>query len=345
MPNINPVAFSLFGLSVNWYGIIIAFATLLAIILCSNEAKRIGLNPDSIIDLALLCIPIAIVFARIYYVVFEWDTFNTGSFIDFLKNAVNVRSGGLAIYGAVIGGLIAVFVYSRWKKIAFWKLVDIIAPSLILAQGLGRWGNFFNQEAYGNVITNPAWQFFPAAVFIPATGNWHMATFFYESIWCILAFFVLFWFQRKSKKSGNVFALYLVLYGFERMIVEGWRMDSLWWGSFRVSQVLSGIMFAAGLIYLLVQHFRAKNLPHNADDRQSIIAPTEDISNAETEAEEPEKTDISAHEAATYDIAGDETGGDTASFEINEGENLWAQEADEHSYKEDSSLAAETDDN
>jgi phosphatidylglycerol:prolipoprotein diacylglycerol transferase len=330
MPNISPIAFNLFGLSVNWYGIIIAFATLLAIILCSKEAKRIGLNPDSIIDLALLCIPIAIVFARIYYIVFEWDTFYTGSFVGFLKNAVNIRSGGLAIYGAVIGGLIAVFIYSRWKKIAFWKLVDIVAPSLILAQGLGRWGNFFNQEAYGNIISSPAWQFFPLAVFIPATGNWHMATFFYESIWCILAFFVLFWFQRRSKKNGNVFALYLVLYGFERMIVEGWRMDSLWWGSFRVSQVLSGVMFAAGLIYLLVQRFRAKDLTQQADDQEKVIIPLAQ-DDQEPEADKP----VSEEAVEEAPLADEAEKIDETIFEIKEGENLWAQEADEHAYNED----------
>ncbi len=330
MPNVNPIAFNLFGLSVNWYGIIIAFATLLAILLCSKEAKRVGLNPDSIVDLALLCIPIAIVFARIYYIVFEWGTFYSGSFVGFLKNAVNIRSGGLAIYGAIIGGLLAVFIYSRWKKIAFWKLVDIIVPSLILAQGLGRWGNFFNQEAYGNVITNPAWQFFPAAVFIPATGNWHMATFFYESAWCILAFFVLLWFQRRSKRNGNVFALYLVLYGFERMIVEGWRMDSLWWGSFRVSQVLSGVMFAAGLIYLLVQHFRGKDLPQQADEQQELAASVEE-SESETEAEAEAEAEEPAEDEARAEAAVED---ELPVFNINEGENMWAQEADEHAYDE-----------
>ena len=342
MPNVNPVAFTIFGLSVNWYGIIIAAATFLAIILSSKEAKRVGVNPDNIIDLSLLCIPLAIVFARIYYIVFEWNTFYTGNFTEFLKNAVNIRAGGIAIYGAIIGGLLAVFIYCKWKKLSFWKIVDIIIPSLILAQGLGRWGNFFNQEAYGNIITNPSWQFFPAAVFIPATGNWHMATFFYESIWCILAFFALSLYQRKSKNDGNVFALYLVVYGFERMIVEGFRMDSLWWGPFRVSQVLSGVMLVCGGAYLVYEYMKRKKLPAEAltmgdTGEKAAAAVTKETEEEIIEADEGnEPTEIieEGTAAKAQEALADETAADDDDIISETGENLWAQDAEAYVYDE-----------
>jgi len=301
MQNIDPVAFRLFGFSVNWYGIIIAAATLLAIFLVMREAKRKGIKEDDVIDLALLCIPLAIVGARLYYVAFEWDMF-AGGYDSFswqavggvLWNIVDIRSGGLAIYGSVIGGLIAVFIFSKWKKIGFLRIVDMAAPALILAQALGRWGNFFNQEAYGQIISNLRWQFFPVAVYISATGHWHMATFFYESIWCFLSFILLYIYQRHSKKDGNVFALYLVLYGFERMIVEGFRLDSLYVGDVRVSQILSAVVFVAAGIYLLAQYVRASKglkeklaAAHAAQEDPALKVVQEDAESAETSGTEP----------------------------------------------------------
>lgn len=242
----NPVAFTIFGISVNWYGILIAAAVLLAIWLSGRAAKRQGYDPDIIIDCALLAVPLGVIGGRLYYVIFEWEQYSGD-----LMRIFDIRSGGLAIYGAVIMGMVAVWIFSKWKKIPFFKVVDFIVPSLILAQGIGRWGNFFNQEAFGELVTNPSLQFFPYAVYISALGQWHQATFFYESVWCIAMFFVLWAYQRRTTKDGNVFALYLVVYGFERMIVEGMRTDSLYLGGMRVSQVLSAIVFLAAGLYLL----------------------------------------------------------------------------------------------
>lgn len=242
----NPVAFTIFGLSINWYGIFIATAVLLAIYLSGQAAKRRGYDSDIIVDCALLVVPMGVIGGRLYYVIFEWEQYSSD-----LLRIFDLRSGGLAIYGAVILGMVAVLIYSKWKKIPFFRMVDFIVPSLILAQGIGRWGNFFNQEAYGALVTNPSLQFFPYAVYIEAVGQWYQATFFYESAWCLAMFFVLYAYQKRTKKDGNVFALYLVVYGFERMIVEGMRSDSLYLGGMRVSQVLSAVIFIGAGIYLL----------------------------------------------------------------------------------------------
>lgn len=269
---INPVAFSIFGHDIRWYGIIIAIGLLLGILLAMHHAKREGQNPDSVLDLALIVVPIAVIFARIYYVVFQWgavygppygvpDAYGqVRSFWDVFA----IWKGGLAIYGAVIGGLLGAWIYVKFvnKKIKLLPLLDILAPSLILGQAIGRWGNFVNQEAFGNAVANPSWQWFPAAVYItnPQTlpagqqPGWFMATFFYESMWNFIIFaFLYFYFKNsKSRKTGNVFWFYLLLYGFGRLIIEGLRTDSLMLGDMRISQWLSGLLVIASACILLM---------------------------------------------------------------------------------------------
>ncbi len=259
---IDPIAlqFPLFGrtIAIHWYGVIIAAGLLLAILLAMSHTKRAGHNPDIVLDLALIVVPLAVIGARIYYVIPMWDELYAGG--PFWK-VFAVWEGGLAIYGGVIGGLIGALIYTRFNKsIKLLQLLDILAPSLILGQAIGRWGNFVNQEAYGAVITDPAWQWFPAAVFIRADGQYHMATFFYESLWNFIVFLVLTLYFRRSKKrvDGNVFWLYLLLYGIGRAVIEGLRLDSLYWGSFRVSQVLSGVLVVAAAIVLIVNTVRRR---------------------------------------------------------------------------------------
>jgi phosphatidylglycerol---prolipoprotein diacylglyceryl transferase len=252
---INPIAFQVFGHDIRWYGIIIAIGLLLGILLAMYHAKREGQDPDSILDLALIVVPMAVIFARIYYVVFQWNQIYAN--LPFW-HVFAIWEGGLAIYGAVIGGLLGAWIYARFvnKKIKLAPLLDILAPSLILGQAIGRWGNFVNQEAYGRVITNPSWQWFPAAVYITnpqiqgqQTG-WYMATFFYESIWNFIVFaFLYFYFKNnKNRKAGNVFWFYLLLYGFGRLIIEGLRTDSLYLaGDIRISQWLSGVIMVVAV--------------------------------------------------------------------------------------------------
>ena len=225
-----------FGLSIHYYGILIALGVLLGVLLAARRQKRLNLPSETGLDLALICLPVAVVCARAYYVIFEWSAYK-----DDLLSIFNLRRGGLAIYGGVLGGALAVFVYSRIKKRPFLSLADLAAPSLALGQAVGRWGNFFNQEAYGAAVTQPSRMHFPLAVFIDADQTWHYATFFYESAWCFLIVALLLLFERRRffRKRGDVFFWYLILYGLERAAVEGLRTDSLYWGPVRVSQALS----------------------------------------------------------------------------------------------------------
>jgi phosphatidylglycerol:prolipoprotein diacylglycerol transferase len=238
---IDPVAFYIFGKEVRWYGILIAAAVLLGIYLAVREAKRLGYDPDLFIDFCLWVIPISIVGARIYYVIFQWDYYSAHP-----SEIIAIWHGGIAIYGAVLAGILVGIIFAKLRKVDFWSLADIVAPSLILGQAIGRWGNFFNGEAYGYLVSSPKWQWFPAAVYID--GQWHMATFFYESMWDLAVFIFLMWYRKRKKYSGDVFLGYLALYGVGRFVVEGLRMDSLMWGPLRVSQILSLILIAVAVL-------------------------------------------------------------------------------------------------
>jgi len=240
---------SIAGFSIAYYGIIIALGITLGVVLASVREKRLGLPKDSALDVALICVPAAIVCARLYYVIFKWDMFRGD-----LMSIINLRSGGLAIYGGLIGAVAAGFLVCRVMKISFPAMADLAAPSIALGQAIGRWGNFFNQEAYGIEINSPALQFFPVGVYIDADSAWHCATFFYESMWCLLIVIFLLTAERKDffRRSGDRMLWYMLLYGLERAMVEGLRTDSLYLGPLRVSQALSIILiFAAALIFAL----------------------------------------------------------------------------------------------
>lgn len=245
---VSPVAFYILGKPIYWYGIIIATAFLLGIYLAMDYGEKLRYDPEVILDFCLFAIPSAIIGARLYYVIFQWELYKSHP-IDIVK----VWEGGLAIYGGVIGGVVTAIIFSRVRKLSFWDIADICTPSLILGQAIGRWGNFFNQEAYGREIVSEKWQWFPAAVFIDANQKWHMATFFYESSWNLLVFFFLLYMKRHRKFKGEIFALYMVLYSCGRLVIEGLRTDSLYIGPFRVSQLLSGALIVFGIIWLVVQ--------------------------------------------------------------------------------------------
>ena len=227
----------LFGF-IPWYSFLIVFGAALAIILASREEKRTDLKKDTVLDFALIVLPCGILGARAYYVAFSWAQFRD-NLIDVLK----IWEGGIAIYGGVIAGLITALVFCRVRKISFLTLCDLIAPGLILAQAIGRWGNYFNQECYGLAIVNPALQFFPFGVQIQTESGlqWHMATFFYEFFWNSLVFvFLLVARRRMFRYRGDVFCFYALLYACGRLIIEDFRTDSLYAASsVRVSQLLS----------------------------------------------------------------------------------------------------------
>lgn len=243
--------FTVFGQPIKFYGIIIACALLIGVFLTQHLAKKRGINPDDIIILALIIIPCAILGARLYYCIFS-DTEYT------FKTFWNIREGGIAIYGGIIGGALAIVgfaIYKRDMKLIV-KLFDVIVPALILGQALGRWGNFFNQEAYGYLVTNPKLQWFPFAVKIAVKGGyeWHLATFFYESMWNIIGFVLLLIVFHKSKQLGTATGFYLAYYGLGRVWIEGLRTDSLYLGALRVSQWLSIILIVIGLSILVYNY-------------------------------------------------------------------------------------------
>ncbi len=223
----DPIAFQLFGISVRWYGLLIASAVIIGTLLALKETKRKSIEEEVFIDLLLYAIPFAIIGARLYYVIFSWDLYRDNPI-----EAFNIRAGGLAIHGVIIAAVLVVIIFSKLKKQNPWVLTDIAAPSLILGQAIGRWGNFANQEAHGGPTDLP-WG-------IIIDGVKVHPTFLYESIWNLLVFFFLLWFSRKKAKvDGEVFILYLVLYSVARFFIEGLRTDSLMWGPFRVAQLIS----------------------------------------------------------------------------------------------------------
>ncbi len=251
MFEISRSAVTILGLEIHWYGILIALGILGAVLIACRREVRLGLGKETALNLALICVPAGIICARLYYVAFSWADFAAHPLEIF-----NLRSGGLAIYGGVIGGALAALAYSKAKKIPIGGVADLIAPGLAFGQALGRWGNFFNQEAYGVAVMRPALQFFPVSVYIEGSG-WHYATFFYESLWCALICIFLLLAEGKGwlKRRGDLFLAYVFLYALERSIVERLRTDSLYLGPFRVSQLLS---FGALLAVVILLCMRRK---------------------------------------------------------------------------------------
>lgn len=247
-PFIDRIAF--FGIS--WYAILIVSAIVIGYFLCTNEAQKQHLPHDLIIDFLLYAIPLGIICARLYYVIFRFNMYSED-----LLSIFDIREGGLAIYGGVIGGLIAAHLVCKKHKVSTFTLLDIVAPALVLGQGIGRWGNYINMEAYGLRIAEENLQFFPFAVEIPVGGvwYWHMATFFYEFCWDILVFAILLVIRRHRRHTGDVFCWYLLLYCSGRTVIEGLRTDSLTFISefVRISQVLSAIAALAVVVYFFIR--------------------------------------------------------------------------------------------
>lgn len=235
----DPVAFEVLGLQVRWYGILIAIGVLIGTIIALREAKRLGLDEEILLDLLIWEVPLSLVGARLYYVVFSWDLYKDNPI-----EALDIRSGGLAIHGVIITAIIVAIIFTRIKKVSFWTVTDACAPSLILAQGIGRWGNYLNQEAHGGPTDLP-WG-------IMVDGVKVHPTFLYESIWNFGVFVFLLWYGRKKQKvKGEVFLLYIALYSFVRFFIEGLRTDSLMLGQIRVAQLVSliGVIAASYIFY------------------------------------------------------------------------------------------------
>lgn len=252
---IPPDGFYIGDFEIKFYGLIMALSMFFGIILASKLAKKHGIKSDDIILLALIALPCAVVGARLYYCFFYEYNYSFWELFD-------LRQGGLAIYGGVIGGLIGVIIFCAIKKNVkiLGVICDICVPCLLLGQAIGRWGNFFNQEAYGNLIANENLQWFPFAVWIEDKQAWYQATFFYESLWNFIGVIILIKIYYSSKVTGTTTASYLIWYGIGRAFIEGLRSDSLYIGTtgIRVSQLLSIFLVIAGLVVLVVNQYKKK---------------------------------------------------------------------------------------
>lgn len=246
MPIPNPVAFTIFGIEVRWYGILIALGMVLATVIAYKRAPRHGLRPDRILDFVLVCIPAGIIGARLYYVVFNWDMYGG----DFFK-MINIRLGGLAIHGGLIFGLGAAALLCFLWKIRPLNVMDLAAPCVALAQAIGRWGNYFNSEAHGGPTDLP-WA-------VTVGGQTYHPTFLYESIWCFLLFFFLIYMDNRRRFEGQTFLLYGILYSLERFFVEALRTDSLMIGPFKQAQLLSlSVIVVFIILYAFLYRRRKK---------------------------------------------------------------------------------------
>ena len=270
---------SIFGFSIAYYGIVIVTGMMIAIWIAQREAKRTGQNPEQYLDLAMIGIAAGILGARIYYVIFAWDYYK-----DDLLSIFNIRQGGLAIYGGIIGACIAVVIYSRKKKQNFSLLMDTASMSIVFGQIMGRWGNFFNREAFGDYTNNLFAMQLPVSAVraneitqkmwdhvVTVNGVEYIQvhpTFLYESLWNVGVLLFLFWFRKRKKFNGEVFLMYLIGYGLGRIWIEGLRTDQLLLPvvGLPVSQLLSGCL-VVGCTILVV--WKRKKLSSGGETAQS----------------------------------------------------------------------------
>ncbi|MBR4627154.1 MAG: prolipoprotein diacylglyceryl transferase [Ruminococcus sp.] len=278
---IDPTAFKIGGVSIAWYGILITAGLLLALLYCFPKMKRFGLDSDRTIDAVIGGVLGGIIGARLYYVAFNWSEYKADSFGATMKNIVKTREGGLAIYGGVIGALLVGLIICKIRKVKMLPMLDITVLGFLIGQGIGRWGNFVNQEAFGTNTSN----------FLGMTGGTIQSRilnessftdglmhshgmeisayetvhpcFLYESLWCLLGFFLISWYSKRRKYDGQILLMYLSWYGAERFVVEGLRTDSLYIGSsdLRVSQLLSAVIFLASFILQIVLYAKYKRDP------------------------------------------------------------------------------------
>ena len=251
---INPVAFEIGSLSVRWYGILIALGIVLAFIVVQREMVKRGMHPDFLTDLLVWAVPISIISARIYYVIFSWDFYK-----DNPGKIIQIWEGGIAIHGALIGAFITTYIFTKMRGISFWKTVDIAAPGLLIGQIIGRWGNFMNQEAYGEPVS----EHFLNTTIIPdwimdqmtINGVTHHPTFLYESMWNLVGLIILLLLRRVALIRGEMFLLYLTWYSFGRYFIEGLRTDSLMGGTLRTAQVVSVATIIIAVIFFVIRRY------------------------------------------------------------------------------------------
>ncbi|MBT2603615.1 prolipoprotein diacylglyceryl transferase [Peribacillus frigoritolerans] len=253
---LNPIAIDLGPIQVHWYGLIIGFGVLLGLIIALRESERRGLDKEIFTDLILFAVPIAIISARIYYVIFQWEYYSQNP-----GDIIKIWNGGIAIHGALIGSVLTAIVFAKVKKVSFWKLVDIAAPSLLLGQAIGRWGNFMNQEAHGGEVTRSFLENMHLPEFIInqmyINGTYYHPTFLYESIWNILGVIILLSLRKVNLRRGELFLTYVIWYSIGRYFIEGLRTDSLMLTeSLRIAQVISIVLIAVAIALVIYRRVR-----------------------------------------------------------------------------------------
>lgn len=299
---INPVAFSIGDFDIAWYAIIIAVGFLLAVLYGMHRMRDFGLDEDRAFDAIIAGMIGGIVGARLYYVAFSWDNYK-----DDLLSILDTRSGGLAIYGGIIGALLVGGIVCKIRKVKLLPMFDVTVLGFLIGQCIGRWGNFVNVEAYGSETD---WVFG-----MISTGDVSIVSpvhpcFLYESVWCLIGFILLHFYSKRRKFDGEVTLLYLMWYGFGRMFIEGLRQDSLYWGPFRVSQMLSGLLVIAATITWLVVRSNIKR--NNDPEYLKLYVNTEESKELLRQADEKinkkyAKKDSAAEKPAEETAAEEET--------------------------------------
>lgn len=268
--NPSRVAFNLFGKDIYWYGIIIAFGFLLAVLFCSKQAKKYGITGDNLVDVLIFAVPFSIIGARLYYVIFYFSQFQTevnGVLKPDFGKIIAIWDGGLAIYGGIIAAVLTAWIVCKVKKIGFGAFCDVSSFGLLIGQAVGRWGNFINREAFGGETTLP-WRM---GLYAPDYMEVH-PTFLYESLWNVIGFLLLFWLSKKivRKFDGQFFLFYIIWYGLGRAVIEGLRTDSLYFFGLtlfgvpiRTSQLLAIISCLAAAVILFIQLVIRKHKPED----------------------------------------------------------------------------------
>lgn len=336
----NPTAFSIGNVHIAWYGIIIAVGILLAMFMAFKNCKRFGVNSDKLVDVVLGGLIGGVVGARLYYVAFSWSDYK-----DNLSSIWHTWEGGMAIYGGVIGAFLVGMIVARCHKMRVLPVLDIAALGFLIGQGIGRWGNFVNSEAFG-CNTDLPWGMTGSRIVSYLSDSKNVATltslgvtvdpnapvhpcFLYESIWCLLGFVLLYLYSKHRRFDGEIFIMYLGWYGFERMFVEGLRTDSLLIGKIRISQLLAGLLFVACLITWLV--IRGKIRAAHDDNYLRCYAKTEQWEKDEADyaAEQALRADKEKWKAEKKRRKEERSAAKTAADAAKKGESASAPEKDE----------------
>ena len=247
-----PRGFQIGPLDIRLYGIVIALGLILAVVYGMRRRKEFGLKEDDLLDGVLMIVPLAIICARIYYCAFSWHEFAADPI-----SVLYIWNGGIAIYGGVIGAAIGVVAFCKWRKIKVSSVLDLVVLGFLIGQSIGRWGNFFNREAVGDLGEQANW-FLRMGLFNEVTGkvDYFHPTFLYESVWNAIGFAALHFLSKKRRYDGQIALGYLFWYGLGRTLIEGLRMDSLYIGPFRVSQLLAALTCFGAAIAMILLYFK-----------------------------------------------------------------------------------------